>query len=144
MTIPIQYVSHEYPYELLHCTTYPFRSSDPSTVQVIELEGSSTLNLGVKALLMKCRKARRLALCFSRFGLTNVVITDEGMSYIGRYGGNLDIITLTNCGSSDVGLACLAAGCVKLRKLELRHCPFGDLSTPNAHSLAVSRFSSTF
>lgn len=106
------------------CLVQKYDDSHP----VIELEGSSTLNLGVKALLMKCRKARRLALCFSRFGLTNVVITDEGMSYIGRYGGNLDIITLTNCGSSDVGLACLAAGCVKLRKLELRHCPFGDLS----------------
>lgn len=97
-------------------------------MQVIELEGSSTLNLGVKALLMKCPKARRLALCFSRFGLSNVVITDEGMSYIGQYGGNLDIITLTNCGGSDAGLAFVAVGCVKLRKLELRHCPFGDAS----------------
>lgn len=106
------------------CLVQKYHESHP----IIELEGSSTLNLGVKALLMKCPKARRLALCFSRFGLSNVVITDEGMSYIGRYGGNLHIITLTNCGSSDVGLACLAAGCVRLRKLELRHCPFGDTS----------------
>lgn len=97
-------------------------------LQIIELEGSSTLNLGVKALLMKCPKARRLALCFSRYGLSNVVITDEGMSYIGQYGVNLRIITLTNCGGSDVGLARMAIGCVKLRKLELRHCPFGDAS----------------
>jgi len=107
-------------------------------LQIIELEGSSTLNLGVKALLMKCTKARRLALCFSRFGLSNVVITDEGMSYIGRYGGNLHIITLTNCGSSDVGLACLAAGCVRLRKLELRHCPFGDTSKSIPAELAFA------
>lgn len=98
------------------------------TLQIIELEGNSTLNLGVKSLLMKCPKARRLALCFSRFGLTNVVITDEGMSYIGKYGSNLDFITLTNCGGSDAGLAFIAVGCVKLRKLELRHCPFGDAS----------------
>lgn len=97
-------------------------------LQIIELEGHSTLNLGVKALLMKCPKARRLALCFSRFGLSNVVITDEGMSYIGHYGANLHIITLTNCGASDAGLAYIAAGCIKLRKLELRHCPFGDAS----------------
>jgi hypothetical protein len=99
-------------------------------VQIIELEGRSTLNLGVKALLMKCPKARRLALCFSRFGLSNVVITDEGMSYIGLYGSNLHTITLTNCGGSDAGLAFIAVGCVKLRKLELRHCPFGDASKP--------------
>jgi len=77
---------------------------------------------------MKCPKARRLALCFSRFGLSNVVITDEGMSYIGKYGANLHTITLTNCGGSDDGLAYIAVGCVKLRKLELRHCPFGDAS----------------
>lgn len=78
--------------------------------------------------MMKCPKARRLALCFSRFGLSNVVITDEGMSYIGQYGRNLNIITLTNCGSSDAGLAFIAVGCAKLQKLELRHCPFGDAS----------------
>ncbi|KAG0564711.1 hypothetical protein M758_8G128600 [Ceratodon purpureus] len=106
------------------CLVQKYHDSHP----VIELEGSSTLNLGVKALLMKCPKARRLALCFSRFGLSNVVITDEGMSYIGKYGGSLDIITLTNCGGSDAGLAFVAVGCVKLRKLELRHCPFGDAS----------------
>lgn len=106
------------------CLVQKYHDSHP----IIELEGSSTLNLGVKALLMKCPKARRLALCFSRYGLSNVVITDEGMSYIGQYGVNLRIITLTNCGGSDVGLARMAIGCVKLRKLELRHCPFGDAS----------------
>ena len=108
-------------------------------LQVIELEGNSTLNLGVKTLLMKCPKARRLALCFSRFGLSNVVITDEGMGYIGQYGVNLHIITLTNCGGSDAGLAFIAVGCVKLRKLELRHCPFGDASK-NFITLAINQY----
>lgn len=89
------------------------------------------MNDGVKAILMKCSKARRLALCFSRFGLSNMVLNDEGLDHIGKYGGNLQIITLSNCGGSDAGFASIAVGCVKLRKLEIRHCPFGDGSKCN-------------
>lgn len=117
------------------CLVQKYHPSHP----VIELEGNSTLNLGVRALLMRCRRARRLALCFSRFGLSNVVITDEGIRYIGEYGGNLHIITLTNCGSSDAGLESIAKGCTNLRRFELRHCPFGDRSmeflATSCHSL---------
>ena len=57
-----------------------------------------------------------------------MVLTDEGLDHIGKYGGNLQIITLTNCGGSDAGFACIAVGCLNLRKLEIRHCPFGDAS----------------
>lgn len=103
------------------------------TSQVIELEdANATLNLGVRALLIKCSRIRRLSLGFDawhRFGASNVVINDEGMSYIGQYGHNLQIITFDNVrGSTDAGLAFIAFGCVKLRKLELRCCPFGDAS----------------
>ena len=102
-------------------------------MQVIELEDlDATLNLGVRELLLKCSKIRRLSLGFDawhRFGPSNVVINDEGMGYIGQFGRNLQIITFDNVrGSTDAGLASIALGCMKLRKLELRCCPFGDAS----------------
>lgn len=90
------------------------------------------MNLGVRALLIECPKIRRLSLGFDawhRFGPPNVVINDEGMDFIGQYGRNLQIITFDNVrGSTDAGLASIAFGCLKLRKLELRCCPFGDAS----------------
>lgn len=99
---------------------------------MISLEApDATLNLGVKALLVKCPVIRRLSLGFDgwhRNG-TNVVIDDEGMSYIGQYGHSLEIITLDHVnGTTDAGLAAIALGCFKLRKIELRCCPFGDAS----------------
>jgi hypothetical protein len=98
--------------------------------QVIELEGNTTLNEGIKALLQGCTQLRRLALCFcSKFGLSNVVVTEEGIRDIGKYGTNLSIITLTNCGSGNgESLSYIANGCLQLRKLELLHCNFNDAS----------------
>jgi len=99
-------------------------------VQVIELEApDATLNVGVKTLLMKCPVLRRLSLGFDAWHRngTNVVVNDEGMSYIGHYGQSLEIITLDHVsGTTDAGLAAIAFGCLKLRKIELRCCPFGD------------------
>ncbi|KAG0564731.1 hypothetical protein KC19_8G134900 [Ceratodon purpureus] len=116
-------------YDVRICLVQKYDDSYP----VIELEAAdATLNLGVRALLIKCPRVRRLSLGFDawhRLGPTNVVINDEGMGYIGEYGRNLQIITFDNVrGSTDAGLVSIAFGCSKLRKLELRCCPFGDTS----------------
>jgi hypothetical protein len=57
------------------------------------------------------------------------VVTEEGIRDIGKYGTNLRIITLTNCGSGNgESLSYIANGCLQLRKLELLHCNFTDAS----------------
>jgi hypothetical protein len=47
-----------------------------------------------------CQQVCKLAIyCFcNKFGLSNVVVIEEGILYIGKYDTNLTIITLTNCG----------------------------------------------
>lgn len=101
---------------------------------MIELEAEdATLNLGVMALLMKCPLLRRLSLGFDGWhrdrDVENVVVDDEGLGYIGQYGKSLEILTLDHVsGTTDEGLMYVALGCHKLRKIELRCCPFGDLS----------------
>jgi hypothetical protein len=108
------------------CHVQKYHASYP----VIELEGDNTLNEGIRALLQGCRQVRRLALCFcSKFGLSNVVVTEEGIRYIGEYGANLHMLTLTNCGSGNgESLSYIARGCLQLCKLELLHCTFTDKS----------------
>lgn len=103
-------------------------------MQVIELEAEeATLNMGVKALLMRCPLVRRLSLGFDGWhrdrDVANVVVDDEGLGYIGLYGQSLEILTLDHVsGTTDEGLMAVALGCHKLRKIELRCCPFGDAS----------------
>lgn len=94
----------------------------------MELEGNFILNLGVKVFLMKCLKVWWLVFCFSRFGLINVVIIDEGMKYIGEYGGNFYIIMFINCGGSNVGFEYIVKGCNEFWKFEFCYCLFGDVS----------------
>lgn len=101
---------------------------------VIELEAEdATLNMGVRALLMNCPVVRRLSLGFDGWhrdgDVENVVVNDEGLRYIGQYGKSLEILTLDHVsGTTDEGLVAVAMGCHKLRKIELRCCPFGDES----------------
>jgi transport inhibitor response 1 len=111
-------------------------SNDCKTGQVVHLEGNNTLNEGIRALLQGCPKVRRLALCFcNKFGLSNVVVTEDGIRYIGKYGTNLRMITLTNCGNgSGESLSYIAMGCLQLRKLELLHCMFTDASKSSSFS----------
>jgi hypothetical protein len=108
------------------CHVQKYHASHP----VVHLEGNNTLNEGIRALLQGCPKVRRLALCFcNKFGLSNVVVTEDGIRYIGKYGTNLRMITLTNCGNgSGESLSYIAMGCLQLRKLELLHCMFTDAS----------------
>lgn len=70
------------------------------------------------AVVKTCTKLQRLAVT----GL----LTDVMFEYIGRYAKNLETLSVAFAGSSDWGMRCLLNGCPKLRKLEMRDCPFGN------------------
>ncbi|KAF2293617.1 hypothetical protein GH714_003401 [Hevea brasiliensis] len=52
--------------------------------------------------------------------------TDLTFVYIGRYAKNLETLAVAFAGSSVWGTQCVLGGCPKLRKLEIRDCPFGN------------------
>ncbi|BBN03813.1 coronatine-insensitive protein 1 [Marchantia polymorpha subsp. ruderalis] len=85
------------------------------------------LDQGVRCLLKGCRKLTRFALYVRHGGLT-----DEGMGYIGEYGGNLKWILLGCAGETDQGLLRLAVGCQSLERLEMRDCPVTEAGLATA------------
>lgn len=54
------------------------------------------------------------------------LLTDRVFEYIGTYAKNLDMLSIAFAGDSDLGLHYVLSGCDRLRKLEIRDCPFGD------------------
>eukprot|EP00252_Welwitschia_mirabilis_P004619 TRINITY_DN1492_c0_g1_i1.p1 TRINITY_DN1492_c0_g1~~TRINITY_DN1492_c0_g1_i1.p1 ORF type:complete len:548 (+),score=64.90 TRINITY_DN1492_c0_g1_i1:337-1980(+) len=73
---------------------------------------------GFGAIVQHCKNLRRLSV--------SGWLTDKAFELIGRYGKNLEMISLAFVGDSDNGMQYLLSGCTKLRKLEIRDCPFGD------------------
>ncbi|KAF8409360.1 hypothetical protein HHK36_005435 [Tetracentron sinense] len=67
-----------------------------------------------------CTKLQRLAV--------SGLLTDLTFEYIGRYAKNLETLSVAFAGSSDRGMECVLGGCAKLRKLEIRDCPFGNVA----------------
>lgn len=65
-----------------------------------------------------CTKLQRLAV--------SGLLTDQTFEYIGKYAENLEILSVAFAGSSDWGMQCVLEGCPRLRKLEIRDCPFGN------------------
>ncbi|KAI4299279.1 hypothetical protein L6164_032753 [Bauhinia variegata] len=70
------------------------------------------------AVVKTCSKLRRLSV--SGF------LTDLTFEYIGKYAKNLETLSVAFAGSGDWGMQCVMEGCPKLRKLEIRDCPFGN------------------
>ncbi|GJW01404.1 leucine-rich repeat, cysteine-containing subtype protein [Tanacetum coccineum] len=81
------------------------------------------LDSGILAMLMGCRKLEKLDIILM-LGCKHGGLTDVGLEYIGKYGTNLRSLSLTRMGNSNAGLVKLSKGCPKLRKLQLRDCPF--------------------
>ncbi|XP_071736196.1 protein TRANSPORT INHIBITOR RESPONSE 1-like [Rutidosis leptorrhynchoides] len=54
------------------------------------------------------------------------LLTDRTFEYIGKYAKNLETLSVAFAGSTDLGMECVLGGCPKLRKLEIRDCPFGN------------------
>ncbi|KZV57587.1 hypothetical protein F511_03047 [Dorcoceras hygrometricum] len=65
-----------------------------------------------------CTKLQRLSV--------SGLLTDLTFEYIGKYAKNLETLSVAFAGSSDRGMQCVLEGCPKLRKLEIRDCPFGN------------------
>ncbi|KAJ8761563.1 hypothetical protein K2173_004339 [Erythroxylum novogranatense] len=70
------------------------------------------------AVVKTCTKLRRLSI--------SGLLTDLSFEYIGKYAKNLETLSVAFAGSSDWGMQCVLGGCPKLRKLEIRDCPFGN------------------
>nr|QNU13190.1 transport inhibitor response 1 [Paeonia suffruticosa] len=70
------------------------------------------------AVVKTCSKLQRLSV--------SGLLTDLAFEYIGKYAKNLETLSVAFAGSSDWGMQCVLNGCSKLRKLEIRDCPFGD------------------
>lgn len=70
------------------------------------------------AVVKTCTKLQRLAV--------SGLLTDRTFEYIGKYAKNLETLSVAFAGSSDLGMQSVMEGCPKLRKLEIRDCPFGN------------------
>lgn len=70
------------------------------------------------AVVKTCTKLQRLAV--------SGLLTDLTFEYIGKYAKNLETLSVAFAGSSDWAMECVLTGCPKLRKLEIRDCPFGN------------------
>ncbi|KAJ0448471.1 putative F-box domain, leucine-rich repeat domain superfamily, F-box-like domain superfamily [Helianthus annuus] len=70
------------------------------------------------AIVKTCTKLQRLAI--------SGLLTDRTFEYIGKYAKNLETLSVAFAGSSDLGMEYVLQGCQKLRKLEIRDCPFGN------------------
>ncbi|KAJ4837752.1 hypothetical protein Tsubulata_015348 [Turnera subulata] len=70
------------------------------------------------AVVKTCTKLQRLSV--------SGLLTDLAFEYIGKYAKNLEYLSVAFAGSSDLGMRWVMEGCPKLRKLEIRDCPFGD------------------
>ncbi|KAG4938301.1 hypothetical protein AAZX31_16G047500 [Glycine max] len=85
---------------------------DPDTMQ--------PLDEGFGAIVQSCRRLRRLSLSGQ--------LTDQVFLYIGMYAEKLEMLSIAFAGESDKGMLYVLNGCKKLRKLEIRDCPFGNVA----------------
>ncbi|KAL2495178.1 Protein TRANSPORT INHIBITOR RESPONSE 1 [Forsythia ovata] len=70
------------------------------------------------AVVKTCTKLQRLSV--------SGLLTDLTFEYIGKYAKNLETLSVAFAGSSDRAMQFVLEGCPKLRKLEIRDCPFGN------------------
>ncbi|XP_038997643.1 protein AUXIN SIGNALING F-BOX 2-like [Hibiscus syriacus] len=76
------------------------------------------LDEGFGAIVRSCKGLKRLSL--------SGLLTDQVFYYIGMYAKKLEMLSIAFAGDSDKGMLYVLNGCKKLRKLEIRDCPFGD------------------
>lgn len=78
------------------------------------------LDEGFGAIVQACKNLRRLSL--------SGLLTDQVFLYIGVYAEQLEMLSIAFAGDSDKGMIYVLNGCKKLRKLEIRDCPFGNMA----------------
>jgi len=93
------------------CILDPIKA-DPTTGQ--------PLDEGFGAIVQSCKRLRRLSI--------SGLLTDKVFLYIGMYAEQLEMLSVAFAGESDKAMIYVLNGCKKLRKLEIRDCPFGNLA----------------
>ncbi|XVF57711.1 hypothetical protein PTKIN_Ptkin07bG0004100 [Pterospermum kingtungense] len=76
------------------------------------------LDEGFGAIARSCKGLKRLSL--------SGLLTDQVFFYIGMYAKQLEMLSIAFAGDSDKGMLYVLNGCKRLRKLEIRDCPFGN------------------
>ncbi|GMH06878.1 hypothetical protein Nepgr_008718 [Nepenthes gracilis] len=93
------------------CILDPVRP-DPITMQ--------PLDEGFGAIVQSCKRLKRLSISGR--------LTDSVFFYIGTYAEQLEMLSVAFAGDSDNAMLYVLNGCKKLRKLEIRDCPFGNMA----------------
>lgn len=70
------------------------------------------------AVVKTCKNLKRLSV--------SGLLTDLTFEYIGKHAKNLETLSVAFAGNTDWGMQCVLEGCPKLRKFEIRDCPFGN------------------
>ncbi|KAL8248185.1 hypothetical protein R6Q59_005053 [Mikania micrantha] len=70
------------------------------------------------AIVKTCTKLRRLSV--------SGLLTDLAFEFVGKYAKNLKTLSVAFAGTSDMGMEYVMRGCPKLKRVEIRDCPFGD------------------
>ncbi|KAJ6290093.1 hypothetical protein OIU78_025917 [Salix suchowensis] len=83
-----------------------------------DAETNQPFDEGFGAIVRSCKGLKRLSMA----GL----LTDEVFLYIGMHAKQLEMLSIAFAGNTDKGMQYLLNGCKKLRKLEIRDCPFGN------------------
>ncbi|KAL2505497.1 Protein AUXIN SIGNALING F-BOX 3 [Abeliophyllum distichum] len=78
------------------------------------------LDEGFGAIVKSCKGLKRLSV--------SGLLTDQLFLYIGIYAEQLEMLSIAFAGDSDKGMFYVLNGCKKLKKLEIRDSPFGDVA----------------
>ncbi|PIN01798.1 Leucine rich repeat protein [Handroanthus impetiginosus] len=78
------------------------------------------LDEGFGAIVRSCKGLKRLSV--------SGLLTDQVFLYIGMYAEQLEMLSIAFAGNSDKGMLYVLNGCKKLKKLEIRDSPFGDVA----------------
>lgn len=85
---------------------------------VIMISTQEPMDSAFGSVVKSCTNLRRLSV--------SGLLTDLTFKYIGKYAKNLETLSVAFAGNSDLGMQCVLAGCPKLKRLEIRDCPFGN------------------
>ncbi|KAL2529250.1 Protein AUXIN SIGNALING F-BOX 3 [Forsythia ovata] len=78
------------------------------------------LDEGFGAIVKSCKGLKRLSV--------SGLLTDQLFLYIGTYAEQLEMLSIAFAGDSDKGMLYVLNGCKKLKKLEIRDSPFGNVA----------------
>ncbi|GMY12999.1 protein AUXIN SIGNALING F-BOX 2-like [Fagus crenata] len=90
---------------------------DPAKPDPVTLQ---PLDEGFGAIVQSSKQLRRLSL--------SGLLTDQVFLYIGMYAEQLEMLSIAFAGETDKGMIYVLNGCKKLRKLEIRDSPFGNMA----------------